>query len=151
MDDWRDVGEIKYESGKILLPQITNEPGVYRLTFDDGSVYIGETATLNERLGAYHSPGQGVEAEFRLQQAIKEHSPVTVSIMLGEHLDTRSKRCVIESRLIKEIKEQKNCRLLNGGTIEGKIAFYESEIARLRKKLESSSASAALEPDVTTR
>jgi hypothetical protein len=149
MDEWRDVGRIEFKDGKIELPQLVNEPGVYCLTFADDSRYIGETATLNDRLGAYHSPGQGVEAEFRIQAAIKEHAPVKVSVLTCDHLDTRSKRCVIESRLIKEMKQK--YKLLNGGTIEAKIKFYESEIIRLRKKLAASSTSTALEPDPTTR
>ena len=136
---WQDAGVIKLENGILTLSsEIPDAPGVYRLHFRDDRYYVGEAGDIKRRLGDYlfYHPSVGIESEQRVHKALTDAGGAEVSVLLGEAFLTRSGRCVREHLEIKLLKSAKKT-LLNGGKLEERIAFHESEARRLREKLET--------------
>ena len=136
---WSDGESIVLDEAKHLLsmPQdIPPYPGLYKLTFADGTLYLGETNNLQRRIGEYvvYYTSAAVENEFRINLALHNNRGARVSYFRLDN-STRSERCKVEHRLISEAGK----RARNGGTIEDRIAFYASEITRLVKKLQERS------------
>lgn len=137
-EGWTQYGRIGFEDGKLTYPlgDVPDVPGLYRLDFDAKTVYFGETGDLRRRVGDYlkYYAATGIESEFRINRALETFKGAEVAIVTNQDLQSRSQRCTVESRLLKEAK-QEGWNLLNGGTIPGRIAFHASEIIRLSAKL----------------
>jgi uncharacterized small protein (DUF1192 family) len=134
LQEWQSIDDIGVSDGKLVLPvNAPPKPGLYRLEIGE-HLYFGEAGDINRRLGDYHSPGQGVEAELRIHKRILANGGARVFVMTGEDLSTRSQRCIRERQLILQARLDK-MKLLNGGDIQEQIDFHESEITRLRAKL----------------
>ncbi len=134
---WTNTARIEVQSGRVVLPALPNEPGLYRLSFGDGyTLYFGEAGDIQRRVGDYYfySPSTGIESEYRIHNAILNFRGADVSWVTGEQYAARSSRCVQEYQEIKAAKLA-NKTVLNGGTLEERIAFHERELTRLREKL----------------
>lgn len=143
-EQWIGIGRLALEDGSLVLPEVPAVPGLYRLLFDSGDVYIGEAGDLRRRLGDYlvYYPSVGIESEFRLNKRLREEHGAEVEILIGAGFAARPVRCKREYEEIKAAKErskQTGCRLLNGGTIKDRIAFHRAEIERLEAKLNRTS------------
>jgi GIY-YIG catalytic domain len=63
---WQFVGTITVVNGVPVLPKFPfplDVPGVYRLRFLNGYVYVGETKNLRARFDNYINPTSGTEQE----------------------------------------------------------------------------------------
>ena len=137
---WESKGRIEVDNGRIILPELPDEAGLYRLMFDEHTVYIGEAGDIQRRVGDYvrYYPSVGIESEFRIHNALMKSGGADVAVLTGSEFASRSQRCVREHLEIKEArKSEANMRVLNGGTIAERIAFLKSEIQRLEKQLDS--------------
>ena len=138
MDGWTFIGRIELAGEKLGPPStpLRDVPGLYRLEFADGSLYFGETGNLKRRIGDYllYYQATGIESEFRINKALHKSGGADLAIVLGEDYQSRSQRCGVESRLIREAKDMKKT-VLNGGSIPSRIAFHAAEIIRLSEKL----------------
>ena len=60
--EFRRVGDVKLDSGRLKFPTVGSSPGIYRFTLTDpgGSVqvYVGEADQLARRFQHYRTPGQ---------------------------------------------------------------------------------------------
>lgn len=137
---WEACGEVNIVDGRPVSPKVVSAPGLYRLKFRNGWWYIGESANIQRRLSDYSWPGQGIEPDHRIYHALIDAGGATLEIFTQGDLSTKSNRCVIEFREIATARaEGKN--LLNGGSksnsflLEMSIKYHESEIERLRHKL----------------
>lgn len=133
---WQHAGKITLddEGKRLTMPSdIPPEPGLYKLVFNDNTLYFGEAGDLQRRIGDYivYYEGTGIESEFRINRALHECGGAQVFFYTGGDVRSRSERCQVEHRLIKAAGK----RALNGGTIEDRIAFHATEIVRLSKKL----------------
>ena len=137
-NDWNSIGKITLSEGCLIPPPtLPPHPGLYRLTFDDGSLYIGEANDIRRRIGDYlvYYPSVAIESEFRINKKLLSSIKGTeVSVLVGDMFKEHSPRCIREHAEIKAAKKEHV--VLNGGRIEERIAFYISEIARLNKILE---------------
>jgi hypothetical protein len=115
---WRVLGEVTLDGlGKLLFPQASTAPGVYRLEVDDeeASVYFGEAIDLDQRFGRYRNAGRRQPTNVRIQELLCRvlsaggHCRVSVAEILsfetGRHearLDLRLKaaRVLVESAAI---------------------------------------------------
>lgn len=52
------------------FPPMPEVAGLYRITLNDGQVYIGEAQSLKRRLYEYRRPTPGIEQEHRVHAAI---------------------------------------------------------------------------------
>jgi len=70
---WRLLGEVTLDGlGKLLFPQASAAPGVYRLEVDDdqASVYFGEATDLHQRFGRYRNAGRRQPTNIRIQELL---------------------------------------------------------------------------------
>ena len=141
---WEIVGTITIDNDRLVMPPLPSIPGLYRLTFDDGSLYIGEANDINRPVGDYmtYYPSVGIESEFRINKKLFSSKQGTeISVLTGDEFSGHSQRCIREHQEIKTARaEGKN--VLNGGRIEERIAFHKFEIARLEARLQKSSPAA---------
>jgi uncharacterized small protein (DUF1192 family) len=149
---WRRVGRIDLTEGALRIDSncLPDEPGLYRLCFGDDTFYIGEAGDIRRRVGDYlrYYRGTGVENEFRINGALQKACGADIDIIRGANLQSRSQRCTLENRLIKYAKESLAAKMLNGGSLEERIAFHQAEVLRLQDKL--SKQKAASEGAITT-
>ena len=131
---WRYAGPIAVENGMISLPPLPDEPGLYRITLDDNAVYIGEAGDIKRRVGDYvrYYASVGIESEFRIHNAILKSTKAEIEVLTGGEFASRSQRCVREHQEIKKVIGKK---ILNGGSLEERIAFLKKEIQRLEENL----------------
>lgn len=136
--DWQPAGRIRFLDNALTLPDIPPRPGLYRLRFDSGAIYIGEANSLQRRLGDYlvYYESTGIESEFRINKRLKDEHGANVEIMLDDSFASKSARCIREHIEIKK----SGSSVINGGTIPDRIAFYRTEIERLEKLLAHSVA-----------
>lgn len=138
ISEWQSIGRITFEEEKLSLPEgVPTEPGLYRLEFENDRFYVGEASDIRRRLGDYlfYHPSVGIESEQRIYKALVNSHGANVYVLRGESFATRSARCIREYDEIRKLKSDKK-EVLNGGNLEDRIAFHESEAKRLREKLE---------------
>lgn len=63
--DWRPLGLLRLEAGRLRFPDVDDAPGVYRFDFGD-RVYVGEADRLRRRFQHYRTPGPRQETNLRL-------------------------------------------------------------------------------------
>jgi predicted GIY-YIG superfamily endonuclease len=138
---WRPAGAITVLDNKITLPTAPDEPGLYRLHFGQDIYYIGESQNVNRRLSDYHTPGQGIESDHRIHNALIRYGKADVEVMTGDEFANKSTRCKREREEIQQARESGK-KLLNGGkdseeNLRAKIKYYETEIETLQAKLKN--------------
>jgi hypothetical protein len=136
---WEACADINIVDGRPVSPAIVAAPGLYRLRFRNGWWYIGESADIQRRVSDYSWPAQGIESDHRIYRALIEAGGASLDVFTHGDLSTKSKRCVIEFREIAAARAEGKT-LLNGGEssaflLEMSIKYHESEIERLRHKL----------------
>ena len=137
---WEASGEVTIVDGRPVFPKVASVPGLYRLGIKNGWWYIGEAGDLQRRLSDYSWPGQGVEAEHRIFHALISGGGATLDIFTQGELASKSNRCVIEHREVKAARIE-GLNLLNGigkgngFALQMSIKYHESEIEKLRLKL----------------
>jgi hypothetical protein len=129
------------EEDRPKFPEVKAVPGLYRLLLKDGRYYIGESQNLSKRLSEYRRlPKAGIVQEHRLHHALKKAGSAMVEIMTGESLNEKTTRTKVEAEQIRAARLEGK-KLLNGGGEDQKdlllldIKFHESEIERIRQKL----------------
>ena len=127
--------------GRPKFPEVKAVPGLYRLILKDGRYYIGESQNLSKRLSEYRRlPKAGIVQEHRLHYVLRKAGSAMVEIMIGESLSQKTTRTMLEAEESRAARLEGK-RLLNGGGEDQKdcllldIKFHESEIERLRQKL----------------
>lgn len=69
--NWRQVGWLRVEAGRLSFPDLPDVPGVYR--FDLGErIYIGEADRLRRRFQHYRTPGPRQATNLRLNALMLE-------------------------------------------------------------------------------
>lgn len=69
--EWREVGALRLESGRLRFPEVPDVPGVYRFDLSD-RVYIGEADRLRRRFQQYRTPGARQATNLRLNSLMRE-------------------------------------------------------------------------------
>jgi hypothetical protein len=119
---------------------MTQVPGLYRLTFNNGYVYIGKAGHLPARLGNYRSPTQGTEQEHVLKLVLLNAGGATLEVITAQELVDGRVRHKWETEEIQAAIEQ-GLNLLNKGGrgyrhyLEFKVKYYETMLAHARAEL----------------
>lgn len=97
--DWRNVGVVGMELGKLRFPGVPEAPGVYR--FDLGrTTYIGETDRLRRRFQHYRTPGPTQPTNLRLNalmlRLLGEGGAVSVCAITTASIEVYGKRSPLE-------------------------------------------------------
>ncbi len=122
------------------FPPMPEVAGLYRITLNDGRVYIGEAQSLKRRLYEYRRPTLGIEQEHRVHAAIVATTGGKIDIYTQGDLSTRAKRVELERTEIQYAVNQ-GMHLVNDmgandvTAIKAKITFHEQEAERWKAKL----------------
>ncbi len=72
--EWRPLGNVTLQAGKLLFPQVSEAPGIYRFDLyssDRGATtYIGQTDRLRRRFQHYRTPGPSQPTNVRLNKLV---------------------------------------------------------------------------------
>jgi hypothetical protein len=115
--EWQSADEVRMHGDKVVLPQLTARPGIYRFRIEhrEGSVsfYVGETDNLFRRMGHYRNPGPSQQTNVRLNELLRALQNggravveiVTAALCGGESLDFALKwqRRLIENMAVVEL------------------------------------------------
>ena len=129
--DWQPAGEVHISSAAIVLPPLTNGPGVYRFRFSghgiDGA-YIGEAAQLRRRVYQYAKPGPSQMTNLRMNVEMREHltagGRIEMSVITDADIEIEgraarldlaeaSSRRLIENAVLRGVREIGLERILN--------------------------------------
>jgi len=148
-DKWHSLGAVSISNKGVpefpLLPNFPAEsatkgvPGVYRLTFNNGHIYIGKAKNLRLRFGNYRSPTSGTEQEHVIRYILLDAGGATVEVIPETSLITRHARERAEQTAA--IKAGKP--LLNtGGRSRGhylkfKVQYHADMVLKSRAELKS--------------
>jgi hypothetical protein len=106
--EWREIGAVRVEAGKIRFPDAPEVPGIYRFDLDD-KVYIGEAERLRRRFQHYRTPGLTQPTNIRLNSVIMRlldgPGTMTVSTITSAEIEVEGERSALDLR-------QKAARLL---------------------------------------
>jgi hypothetical protein len=69
--NWRQVGWLRVEAGRLRFPDLPDVPGVYRFDLGD-RVYIGEADRLRRRFQHYRTPGPSQATNLRINAVMLE-------------------------------------------------------------------------------
>jgi len=73
--DWQEHGTVSLtDDGRPLLPKLSKEPGIYRITFhrsSKSSLYIGETDNFSRRAYHYRNPGPSQKTSRRINGLLR--------------------------------------------------------------------------------
>jgi hypothetical protein len=128
------------DKGWPKFPSMPAVPGLYRITLNDGRVYIGEARSLKRRLYEYRRPTPGIEQEHRVHAALVASHGGKIDIYTEGDLSTRRVRCLLEKTEI-ERTIIAGVSLLNeegevsAERLRARILFLEAELFALRAKL----------------
>lgn len=82
--EWRDIGFVRVETGRLRFPDAGEAPGLYKFDLGD-RVYIGETDRLKRRFQHYRTPGVRQPTNLRLNAVILEltaaGAPIGVAVV----------------------------------------------------------------------
>lgn len=122
------------------FPPMPEVAGLYRITLNDGRVYIGEAQSLKRRLYEYRRPTPGIEQEHRVHATIVAAKGGKIDIYTQGDLSTRAKRAALEKAEIDGAVAQ-GLQLINDTdtgdveAIKAKIKFHEQEAEKWKAKL----------------
>jgi len=93
--DWSVAGPVRLVGGKLEMPAVPREPGIYRFSLNllgPERTYVGETAELRRRMQQYRTPGHRQQTNLRLRDAMAEHlaagGEVLVAVIVAASLTT---------------------------------------------------------------
>ncbi len=150
--EWCSLGSITIDSEnkpqfpRDLLTFATKIPGNYRLTFNNGYLYIGKTKDLRRRLGDYRTPTLGTEQEHVLHYILIAAGGAEVAVIPESNLPSGKTRHVFETdeqnAAINAGKPLLNKRGYGRGYyLEFKVKYHEKMLSEARRALEEWSAS----------
>lgn len=138
---WEECGNITLcPKNWPQFPPIPETAGLYRITLNDGRLYIGEAQSLKRRLYEYRRPTPGIEQEHRVHAAIVAAEGGKIDIYTQGDLSTRAKRMELEKAEI-ELALAQGVGLINISgeddiaAIKAKIRFHEQEAEKWKAKL----------------
>lgn len=114
-EEWRCLGTVTFHNGKPVFPEDPTNPskavvpGIYRLTFDNEYIYIGQTKRMRERFNEYCAPAPGVELEHVIHYILLDAGGAKVEVFtdlpgkVGEGpraLETAAKKDAIAKKLL---------------------------------------------------
>ena len=119
------------------LPDV---PGLYRITLNNGRLYIGETQSLKRRLGEYRRPTKGTEQEHILYHALIEAKGGKLEVFTHDSLSSKPIRRELERAEIAAALAAGHDLINNDGPatpakLRARIKFLEFELAATRRKL----------------
>jgi hypothetical protein len=131
--------ECRTEEGKV--------PGIYRLTFNNGCVYIGEACDLQARFDNYCSPTQGTEQEHILRDILVDTGGAEVEVipqcdLLPKGIKRRKaereeqKRAIEDERLLLN-KCGKECGLGRGLYLRFKVEYHKKMVDEAEGELKA--------------
>jgi hypothetical protein len=138
---WQPHGPITLcNKGWPQFEALPGVPGLYKITLNDGRLYIGETQNLKKRLGEYRRPTKGVEQEHILYHAIIEAKGGKLQIFTDERLSSKAVRGKLEQAEIAAALAAGHDLINNDGPttpakLRARIKFLEFELAATRRKL----------------
>lgn len=138
---WQPHGPITLcNKGWPQFETLPDVPGLYRITLNDGRLYIGETKSLKRRLREYRRPTKGTEQEHILYHAIIEAKGGKLEIFTDESLPSKAVRRELEQAEIAAALAAGHDLINNDGPItpaklRARIKFLEFELSATRRKL----------------
>src|SRR5215472_7365358 len=105
---WQYVGEYTVHNGVPVRPNVpllVEKPGVYRLTFANGFVYIGQTVDIARRLREYVKPSQGTEQEYVMRHILLDAGSATIDVITAAEFEIEDKK-EKQKRLTKREEEE---------------------------------------------
>lgn len=145
-DQWRLIGRFDFDGHGEFWNLVPDQPGLYRLKFNENAYYVGQGKSIFRRLGDYYQPGQGIESDHRIHRALHKFNGAEVEVMTGDQFLDSSVRRKIETAEIDALRAR-GMRVLNGHpdcieNLQDRIEYYENEIAKLREKIAALTATA---------
>lgn len=155
MDDelaasWRLYGNgiVAVHNGLPVFPQEQSErlggplPGVYRLTLNDGYIYIGQTNDLRRRFREYRRPTQGTEQEYVIRYLLVNAGGARVEVLVGSATNAAQARRAAEKSEIERSKQEGQLLLNRGGRgyphyLRFRVKYYEEMLAVANDQLEA--------------
>lgn len=142
---WQSVGTFTVQNGIPVPPKPRfplNVPGLYRLRFANGYVYIGQARNLEARLGNYVSPTDGTEQEHVIRYFLLDAGSAEIDVIIGPQFGTVTKPKGLRKR---ETQEKKTAiatgdQLVKAGRacsreyLRWKIKYHEDMLAKSRAK-----------------
>jgi hypothetical protein len=150
-DKWHSLGAVTISKKGVpefpALPSFPTEsarkvPGVYRLTFKNGHIYIGKAKDLRGRFANYRTPTSGTEQEHVLRYILLDAGGATAEVIPESSLPSGVTRHALEKEE-QGAAIKKGLPLLNtGGLSRGhylkfKIKYHEDMLAKAHVELES--------------
>lgn len=138
---WQPHGPITLcNKGWPQFEALPDVPGLYKITLNDGRLYIGETQSLKRRLREYRRPTKGTEQEHILYHAIIEANGGKLEIFTDESLSSKPVRGQLERAEIAMALVAGHDLINNDGPatpakLRARIKFLEFELAATRRKL----------------
>ena len=139
--NWKACGRITLDQDRWpRFGPVPSVPGLYRITLDDGFVYIGQTTNLDRRVREYRRPTDGTIGEEVIHLAVQRAGGGRLEICADALLTNAARRRHCERTAIAEAAKL-GLRLLNrtGGPnpdrIALEIAYHERRLACLRTAL----------------
>jgi hypothetical protein len=138
-DHWQSVGRFDFDGHGAFWSALPDEPGLYRLRFNENTYYIGQGKSIVRRLGDYYQPGQGIESDHRIHRALRKFNGADVEVMASTQFLDASFRRKRETEEIDVMRAQGR-RVLNGHpdcveNLQDRIEYYRDEIAKLEQKI----------------
>jgi hypothetical protein len=159
-DKWHSLGAVSISNrGVPEFPSLPNFPaeaipttkgvsGVYRLTFNNGHIYIGKAKNLRVRFGNYRKPTSGTEQEHVVRYILLDAGGATVEVIPESSQITR--HALEKAEQTAAIKA--GLPVLNtGGRSRGhylkfKVKYHEDMVLKSRAELKSWNAGAQSPP-----
>ena len=144
-NNWQLVGTITAENRIPLRLECTfpiNVPGVYRLTFANGYIYIGEAKDLRARFRNYRAPTSGTEQEHVIRYILLDAGSATIDVITGEGFVDRKQRRKRETDEKNTALRAKVPLLNKGGLacphyLRFKIKYHEDMLAEARAEFDA--------------
>lgn len=145
---WRKYGHgvVRIDQGGPLFPKEPRDlekpkvPGIYRLTLNNGYIYIGKAGHLPQRFGNYRAPTQGTEQEYIVHYALLETRGATVDVVTDGDLSCGSVRSMLEKAAIqgasRRLLNKKKGLRIDPYYLRLKIRYHEAMLVDARAKLE---------------
>jgi len=138
-DHWQFIGRFDFDGHGAFWSALPNEPGLYRLRFDENTYYVGQGKSISRRLGDYYQPGQGIESDHRIHRALHKFNGADVEVMTGTQFLDISVRRKRETEEIDAMRAQGR-RVLNGHpdcveNLRDRIEYHRDEMAKLEQKI----------------
>ncbi len=146
---WRKYGDgvVRIQQGAPLFPkepkcqEKPKVPGIYRLTLNNGYIYIGKAGDLPQRFSNYHKPTQGTEQEYIVHYALLEACGATVDVVTDGDLSCGSVRSMLEKAAIQaavgRLLNKRKGRPIDPYYLKLKMRYHKEMLASVTEELAS--------------